>query len=235
MALEKLAKMVHFCAEKEGNMRRFSTGIVAGLICLGLSGNLWAAQEIAAINEAVEPPAIYSLELNEQKRQVRDGESLEFKGEFKDPKVKVMVEPYKEFQYGGIYLKYPQNFSFEADLSDENVKMWNLSGTNGILMIQKYSLEMDHKTMASLLVPRYGEENASVEPCQIVIDGKEVPGSRVVASFGGNSISQEVYSFKLDQGSLLLILQDNIDPKGKQTVEGLALKDSIGKTFKIVK
>lgn len=185
------------------------------------------------IDEGIEPPASFVLQVNEEKFNLKRGESLELKGEFKNPVVKLEVEPYKEFTYAGIYLKYPQNFGFEADLGDENVKMWNITGNAGILMIQKYNLEMDHKIMANLLVPRYGEANSKISECSLTFAGKPVQGTRVIANFGGSSISQEVYSFKQNEGSLLLIFQDSIDAKGLPTAEGNALKEIVAKTFKL--
>ncbi|MDN5279838.1 MAG: hypothetical protein PWR01_3803 [Clostridiales bacterium] len=193
------------------------------------------AEQKSVIDESVEPQSKFILEINDKKFELQKGASLKIQGEFKDPTVKVEVEPFKEFTYGGIYLQYPQHFTFESDLGDENVKMWNLSGNSGILMIQKYSLEMDHNTMAHLLQPRYGEQNARIAECSMKIDGTEVPGTVVIANFGGATISQEVYSFKVKGDSVLLILQDSLDPKGNPTAEGLALKEIVGKTFKIEK
>ncbi|MFZ5949609.1 MAG: hypothetical protein ACOYXC_02805 [Candidatus Rifleibacteriota bacterium] len=214
-------------------MRKTTVKTLVAMMILAFTG-LAGAQEAKKIDESIEPPAMFVVEINGGiKSTIKAGEAATISGEFKDPSVKVSVEPYKEFNYAGITLKYPQNFSFDADLADENVKMWNLSGTSGILMIQKYIMDMDHKTMANLLQPRYGEENARVSPCSMTVDGMEVPGTKVIATFGGTSISQEVYSFKQNDGSLLLIIQDSIDAAGKNTQEGLDLKELIGKTFKL--
>ncbi len=212
-------------------MKKIASCFIAGLLFCSVALVINAAE--VAVDESLEPKAVYNLEINGQKYEINQGQELEVKGEFKDPKIRFEVEPYKEFTYGGIYLKYPQNFSFEADLADENVKMWNLSGNSGILMLQKYSLEMDHRTMANLLQPRYGEENARVAPCTLKFGDKEVEGSKVVATFGGSAISQEVYSFKQGEGSLLMILQDSVDANGNPTAEGLALKKLVGETFKL--
>jgi hypothetical protein len=113
--------------------------------------------------------------------------------------------------------------------------MWNLSGTNGVLMIQRYSLEMDHEMMAQMLVPRYGPENARLTECSMEFMGKNVAGTRVIATFGGTAISQEVYSFKLASGSVLLIIQDGIDEKAQHTKEGLELKKIVSESFKLTK
>jgi hypothetical protein len=211
--------------------------ITLALLLFANATNFGFAQEAkeTAIDISKEPEAIFVLEINGQKVKLKQGEVTEVKGEFKNPKVSLSIEPFKEFAYGGIYVKYPQHFGFEADVADENVKMWNLSGNSGILMIQKYSLEMDHKTMAQLLVPRYGEDNARLDDCSMKFMGKMVAGTRVIATFGGTAISQEVYSFKLANGSVLLIIQDGIDENGNHTREGLALKEIISDSFKLTK
>lgn len=211
--------------------------ITLALLLFAMTANFGLAQDAkdSSTDLAREPDAIFVLDINGQKVKLKKDEATVVKGEFKNPKVSLSIEPYKEFTYGGIYVKYPQHYGFEADVADENVKMWNLSGNSGILMIQKYSLEMDHKTMAQLLVPRYGEDNARLDECSMKFMGKMVSGTRVIANFGGTAISQEVYSFKLANGSVLLIIQDGIDEEGKHTREGLALKEIISDSFKLTK
>ncbi len=218
-------------------MKEKLKNIVLAFFLVSLIAGIGFAQEAkeSSTDLSKEPEAIFVLDINGQKVKLKQDEVTEVKGEFKNPKVTLSIEPFKEFTYGGIYVKYPQHFGFEADVADENVKMWNLSGNSGILMIQKYSLEMDHKTMAELLVPRYGEDNARLDDCNMKFMGKMVAGTRVIATFGGTAISQEVYSFKLANGSALLIIQDGIDEKGNHTKEGLALKKIISDSFKLTK
>ncbi|GAB4282017.1 MAG: hypothetical protein Kow0029_27340 [Candidatus Rifleibacteriota bacterium] len=182
---------------------------------------------------SIEPPTVYQLSIDGKKFELKRGVETELPIEVKNPKVILDFEPYKEFTYAGIYFKYPVNFSFEAELGDESVKMWNLSGNNSVLMLQRYAMEMDHQTMAQLLVPRYGEENTRVTDCFLQLNGLKVPGTRVIAAFGGSTISQEVYSFRLKNSSILLILQDSLDIDEKPTKEGAELKQLIENTFKI--
>lgn len=224
--------MAFIYAKERGYMKKNAFWFLFALLVFAIVSPAFC-QEKSEVDQSIEPPTIYNLVVDGQKFELQKGKLTELPIEAKNPKVTLTVEPFKEFPYAGIYLKYPEKFTFEADLADENVKMWNLSGSSGILMIQKYSLEMDHQTMAHLLQPRYGEENARIEDCNMIFDGQKVPGTKVVATFGGTSISQEVYSFKVSDGSVLLILQDSIDPDGKPTKEGTDLKETIGKSFKL--
>ncbi|MDD2999095.1 MAG: hypothetical protein PHV05_08555 [Candidatus Riflebacteria bacterium] len=205
------------------------------------NGTMYAQQQaekkVAAknmvVDESIEPADSYKLLVNGSEYEIFAGKDTELPLKLDNPKISLKLEPFKTFNYGGIYLQYPRYYTFEADLADKEASFWNLSGKQSILMIQKYPAEMDHKIMATMLKPRFGEENTTVGECSMNLNGIVTKGSKVVASIGGSSISQEIFSFKLNSGSLLLILQNALNEKGEPSEEGQILRELLTSTFKI--
>ena len=97
-------------------------------------------------------------------------------------------------------------------------------------MIQLYPAEMDHKIMAQMLQPRFGER---IRPFQIApcLSRAMKQGSKLTTTIGDSSITQEIYSFKVSGGSLLLILQDTLSLDGKSSEEGRKFRQLLIDTF----
>lgn len=208
----------------------FSLALAVGVVAEPASAPVSVAAP-AAIDETIEPSDNFKLVLDGQETRLVPEKPFEvtIKGE----KIKglLQVEPLKTFNYGGISLQYPRYFTFEADLSDKDVSLWNLSGSNCVLMIQLYPAEMDHKIMAQMLQPRFGEKNSIVSDCTLSLKGNETKGSRLTTTIGDSSITQEIYSFKVQSGSLLLILQDTLSLDGKSSEEGRKFRQLLIETL----
>lgn len=206
-------------------------GFLVTALCCG--NNLCAQKAESLIDESLEPQDSYSLEIDGKDFPVFLDHQTELKLEKNNPQVRLKVSPFKIFNYGTMYLAYPRHFTFEAELSDKDVKLWNLSGNNTILMLQKYKEEIDHVIMGNMLQQRFGEQNASLSECEMTFMGSKKKGTRVFTTIGDSSIAQEVYSFKIAEGSILLIIQDSINAQGKGSTEGTSFREQISKTFKI--
>ncbi|PKL41983.1 MAG: hypothetical protein CVV41_16155 [Candidatus Riflebacteria bacterium HGW-Riflebacteria-1] len=187
------------------------------------------------VDETVEPSDSYHLSINNQKVPVFTDQDVELPADAANAKVRLVVAPEKQFTYGGVSLGYPRYFTFESDLSEPEVKLWSLSGNKAVLMIQRYPVEMNHRTMAEQLLPSFGEGNSTLGECEITLNNVKTAGSLVVTTIGEGTIAQEIYSFEMKAGSLLLILQDTLEPAGKNSGEFTAFRDQLSKTFKITR
>lgn len=208
----------------------FSLALAVGVVAEPASAPVSVAAP-AAVDETVEPADNFKLLLDGQETSLVPEKPFEIT--IKGEKIKglLQVEPLKTFNYGGISLQYPRHFTFEADLSDKDVSLWNLSGSNCVLMIQLYPAEMDHKIMAQMLQPRFGEKNSIVSDCTLALKGNETKGSKLTTTIGDSSITQEIYSFKVQGGSLLLILQDTLSLDGKSSEEGRKFRQLLIETL----
>ncbi|HNW09791.1 MAG TPA: hypothetical protein PLK58_00775 [Candidatus Rifleibacterium sp.] len=208
----------------------FSLAMTVGLIAEPASAPASVAVP-AAIDETVEPSDNFRLVIDGQETRLVPEKPFEITIKGEKMQGLLQVEPLKTFNYGGISLQYPRHFTFEADLSDKDVSLWNLSGSNCVLMIQLYPAEMDHKIMAQMLQPRFGEKNSTVSDCTLSLKGNETKGSKLTTTIGDSSITQEIYSFKVQGGSLLLILQDTLNLDGKSSEEGRKFRQLLIETL----
>ena len=208
--------------------RIFSILFISVLTCLPLI-------LVAAVDESVEPSDSYRLLLNNRELPVFTDREVELPADAGSASVRLAVDPNKKFTYGGVSLSYPRYFTFEADVGDPGIQLWSLSGNKVVLMIQRYPVEMDHRTMAEQLLPSFGVENSTLGSCTILLEQKKTDGSQVITTIGEGTISQEIYSFKMAPGSLLLILQDTLEPDGSVASEGIKFREQLSSTFILLK
>ncbi len=192
-----------------------------------------SVMQINNASETIEPSDSYKLVVDGREYQIEAEKPLDLTVKGENLKAVLKIEPLKTFNYGGIELQYPRYFTFEADLSDKDVKLWNLSGAQCVLMVQKYPVpEMDHLVMAQMLQPRCGEKNSIMSPCSMKLLGEEAKGTMLTTTIGESTIIQEIYSFKAGGGSLLLIFQDTLGVKSLPSEEGRNFKDLLSRTLK---
>ncbi len=189
----------------------------------------------AEIDESREPSESYRLLMSGQEIPLFTDKDTELPENAGKAKARLIVEPNKRFTYGGIELSYPRYFTFEADLSEPGVRLWSLSGNQAVLMVQRYPVVMDHRTMAEQLLPSFGAGNSKLSECEITLEQKKTAGSRVITTIGEGIISQEIYSFAMASGSLLLIIQDTIVADGSSSAETSKFHQQLAETFKIIK
>lgn len=198
-------------------------------------GGIFILQFNAYANEveSTEPTDQYVLKIDGHNYPIELNKRTQLSVSLSNPEILLKVNPYKTFKYGGVFFKYPRYFTFEAYLDHPGVKMWSLSGNNAVILFQKFQTPIEHRDSAKLLAHKYGRENCKIEECEIIISGKSIQGSKVLVKLAGNSLSQQIFSFKAKHGTTLLILQDSLSHNGEFSVEGIALKKLIEKYFEI--
>lgn len=202
--------------------------VLLSVICLNLSA-------IAETDESVEPADSYSLVVNGEKMPLFTDRDINLPENAGSAKVRLEVNPEKSFSYGEIELKYPRYFTFESEFPDEGVRLWSLSGKKAVLMIQRYPVKMDHSVMAQQLLPSFGRGNSTLSSCEMTLHGEKQKGSRLVIRIGEGVIAQNIYSFDIASGSLLLIMQDTLDENGSNSAEFKAFFEMFVRTFKIIR
>lgn len=182
----------------------------------------------------IEPPAQYVLKIAGEEFPIRLNEQMQLTIGTKGHNVLLTVKPTRIFNYGNVYFEYPHFYTFEADLEDPNIQMWTLSGNDAKIMIHRYRIVLTHQKFRNIMVEQYGRNNCKVEKCQIKINNKIIEGSKIYASIAGSIISQEIYSFRTNFGTTVLILQDGLsDDERSPSKEGIELKLLFEKMFQV--
>ena len=98
------------------------------------------------------PYGIYSLTLNGEEFELVDGETttLELGGESFEARLEAPSS--RVFDKLGIYLRYPAQMAFRHDLSTPGVMMWDMDGSDSVLMVHLYE-HFDRETAEEVLVP----------------------------------------------------------------------------------
>lgn len=176
---------------------------------LGLSLALLLSTTIYAADN-IEPPLTYTLQVADESIVLKAGESVELKGSFENPTVKLTPSKTRLFTYGGLTFEYPSFFAFEADFSDPAIQMWSLDGSDLVLMVYQYrELSITAKSLAGEMIGYYGEAAVGA-PKRILrrFNGKRYKGYRITAAVGGSTIYQDILDIPTEKGTRLLMIQD---------------------------
>lgn len=192
-----------------------------------------AAAEKAALEEQTrlepkaEPPAQYELQINGKPVSLTLEKEMWVGMKAGPTRVKLVRSPLRQFDKNGVRFQYPVDYTFEADVSNPNVLIWTLSGTNSALMVQQFS-----KAPANILIDGvtseaiklYGRNNVRISSSSMAIGSRQIKGKRLNVTLAKQKLMQEFYAFNNSQNSFVLMIQDS-SGKGWQTQEVRRLKN----------
>ena len=205
------------------------------LMVISIGVSILQLNSYAKDDESIEPRDQYVLIIDSKEFPIELNRAKKLSISISDPEVLLKVNQYKTFNYGGVFCKYPRHYTFEANLGNPKLKIWTLSGNDAKIIIQNYSVSLDHKYLADLLAKNYGKKNCKVENCKLTFTDKTLQGTKVLATIAGNIISQQVFSLPTKEGTTMLILQDSPSDDGGPSKEGIELNKLLNKYFKLKK
>jgi hypothetical protein len=185
--------------------------------------------------DSIEPPLGYSLQIGDKTVRLTVDEPVQVNGTFTNPKVKLIPDEFREFNYAGISFQYPSYFAFEADVEEKALRNWSLNGKNCVIMVQHYNAKIALDDLVDALVERYGEKNTQVTDVTMKLAGQKVAGKKIRARVASTIIIQEMFPIASPNGATVLLLQDSPKEDGAASEERQLIEKRIVESFAIKK
>ena len=187
---------------------------VAVLICLGLSSRC------LAVDEREEPALQYFLEVNGKQHELFLNKQMKIRGAYSDPQVVLNVSSTRKFAYGGVAFEYPAYFSWEAEIENDEEKVWTLSGNDFKVMYFVMPDSLTIENYAEAMVERFGEGSTRVSGSERKLGARRFTGKLLFVQLAGTVLNLEIYALPAQSGSRLLVLQDSPRDDGAISEEG---------------
>lgn len=199
-----------------------------------LTAAILLSLKVANADEAAEPPLRLTLTVNGQTLTAGEGKPVQLKGAFNDPTISVNVDPYRAFSAQGVSFEYPRGFSFEADFSDQNAKIWTLAGNDLKIMLFVIAAKTDDRAIADGMADQFGRDNVTESATELTLGGKKIPGVRQLISLMGHKLTNDVFVLSTAANrTVVLVLQDSPQPNGDRSTEGQAGIARLSETYRL--
>jgi len=183
-------------------------------------------------DDSKEPKLGFTLKIDNKVIKLEENKAVKLKGISENPTVTLVPDKYRYFTYAGLKFYYPSNMAFEADFSEQNLKMWTLDGSDFVLSVHHYlNLTITAKSLAAQLKAYYGKKTTTA-PISYTFNGVKYSGIRVRATIAGSGIIQDVLELPAKNGSRILILQDAIASEKVSEDERNLILGLLKKSFK---
>jgi len=201
-----------------------------GAVALFLS----VAAVVLRQDPAAEPPVRMKLVIDGQEHAIVEGVESEIAIGEKKSKVKVVFEPHRRFNAGGLEFDFPRAMAFEYDGSDP--ESWTLDGNDVVIHVHRHGAMKPGPVMRGTVTAMLSSLDEEAEPPvrhEWTIGGKKLQGLRGRASVGPATI--EVTAVGLDVGgdAIVLMVQDTVDDDGVQSAECKRVLEMLERTLKI--
>ncbi len=183
---------------------------------------------IAQESDAIAPKLKFNIEINGEKHQIADGDSIVINEDL----IKVTSSDVVTFDYGALSFDYPKNFAFEFD-QDFGYKIWTLDGNDYVIMYFEYDVKVELDMFIDQMVSQFGKENCEVVDKRISLGGHSLQGKRINVSLVGVKITYDMFEFEsADFKTHLISFQDSKKDDGSDSSEGIATLKLIDQTLK---
>jgi len=181
------------------------------------------------------PPLVMELEVDGKSVPVEPNRTFEVEINGRKVPVRLKVLPHRVFDREGVRFQYPADHGWEVDRGESAVTIYTLDGNNTVIMLMKYNVPIEEgkarQRMADGLLAQYGK-NAKQSPLTLKLGEITATGTRVDAKIVGESMRQDIYSFKHRDSTWLLMIQDTPND-GEPSAETRAVVEMLQKTFEL--
>ncbi|MBI3173128.1 MAG: hypothetical protein HYZ25_05375 [Chloroflexi bacterium] len=167
---------------------------------------------------------MYTLKIGNKTISIQDGETIRVEGFYQNPEITLIVEPYDLFSCDDVRFQYPREFIYEADLEQDHVKSWTLSGNDCKIMYFAFDVPIQVNDFLDSMLERYGRQNCMVTDAVPLTLGQRIfTGTAIHTTLAGVKISVDIYQIPSSASGTsmkLLVVQDCIDSFGSRSTEG---------------
>lgn len=178
-------------------------------------------------DDSVEPSRTFYLEMAGAKHKLLLNQAVKIAGTHTNPTVILKASPIRTFPYGGISFNYPAHFSWEADLSGPQEKLWTLSGNSTTLMMFILPTTPTVDEYAQAMAHQFGVDTALIRDITRKLGAKTYGGKRLMVSMAGAFLAMEIFTLPAKTGSRIMVFQDT-------TLDGKALSPEAKEVFNIL-
>lgn len=184
-------------------------------------------------DDAVEPPIIYTLQVGDEKIRTTANNEVKLQGVFENPTMKIVPDEQRLFNYAGISFQYPKYFSFEADFTEEGVKIWSLDGNDNVIMVQHFpDQEISLNELVQSTLDIVGRQTKT-QKVNYTFNNHKLEGTRLLINIAGITIYQDVCKLPSKGGARFLIIQDMPASEKVSDKEVKQLKKLLSDSLKI--
>jgi len=182
-----------------------------------------------------EPLQEFVLEVDGKRTEVTAERSFQIDVAGKSVDARLTPKPDRPFTTGDLSFRYPSDFAFEYDPS-EDVPSWEFDGTDTVITVLRYDPESKPDELVDSVVEAmtdtFNRRSAKTKPTSLRLDGRNVDGKRLTSRLADTRLQHDVYGFTVGGHPYVLIIQDTLSEGGKPSAETVEAVELLKKTFR---
>jgi hypothetical protein len=192
---------------------------------------LSASTALAAVDETIEPPILYTLSIGGKEQVVQLGKGIQIAGTFDNPEVMLTAKDTRRFASAGITFDYPAQYGWSASASDANPRTWILSGNSFKIMVFAAAAGLDARAVADEMAVQFKAPTTAISPVTRRFGKTDLRGFRLKAAVLNARFNIDVLAIPSKSGGRVLMLQDTLPDEGLASAESGAALELLRATF----
>lgn len=208
-------------------MKQFSLLIIVIIVCTcGVNA------QVNNNNDTIEPKTTFNINISGKNYVVSEGEVLNLDTTISKPSIFVKLSDNKKFDDSSLSFEYPKSLVFEY-ASSAGLKNWTFTGSNIVIMLFAFDVNVPLSMMTDEMKDRFGKENCSIVDFQKELGSKKMKGKRLNVTLVGSHLVYDMYELNLPGNTTWYIaFQNSINDDGSSTEEFKRVFNVVNSTIK---
>lgn len=193
------------------------------------------ASVVAKESSGKEPVQKFILEINNTAHEISINSNHEINISGKPHKIRIELSPTRNFDKAGLNFEFESKRHFSYEALSAVVDHWSLDGNNTVIIIQNYKLKVKNSEILDLFKDQYKKMKAKTKwvKTKLSYGEKSIQGERLLIHMGDIKLEQQIFFFKKDGETRVLILQDAPQEGGENTQEFVNMRKLVQKSLSV--
>jgi len=199
-------------------MKRYIPVLLFAFIVM-FAGSILLSAEDKQVAEPVSFDRGYVLQIDEQQHELAMDKPQDVVIAGKTHRVVLKENPTAALNYKGISFKFPSQMLDSVDQADPEYTQWSVEGPNAVMLLFCFHENAEHELMGATMLQGLKAQYAGLALEESNVEfksrpGVELRGTRLNVSLAEIKLVQDIYAFKYQDESYVLVLQDTLADDG---------------------
>ena len=186
-------------------------------------------------NKKIEPAQKFILKIDNSVHEISINKDHNVVVGGKPHKVRINLSPIRRFNKAGLSFDFDAKRHFSYEELSPLVDHWSLDGNNSVIIIQDYKVSVENSEIIESFKEQYNKMKAKTKWAKTRLNygNRTVKGERLLINMGDIELEQQIFFFKSNDGTRVMILQDAPQDDNQNTEEFISMRKLVEKSLSV--
>lgn len=193
------------------------------------------ASVVAKENSGKEPAQKFILKIDNIAHEISINSNHKINISGKPHNISIELSPTRKFNKAGLNFEFDSKRHFSYEALSPVADHWSLDGNNTVIIVQNYKVKVENSDILNSFKDQYKKMKAKTKWAKTKLNygEKSIQGERLLIDMGDIKLEQQMFFFKKNGETRVLILQDAPQEGSENTQEFVNMRKLVQKSLSV--